>query len=114
MSNYFQTSIARRKEQVEELKAAKARLQKEFEEISAELSMYVAPIECQIPVVTDVLLTIERNYKPKEVINLHIQRLKEYNELRDTGLRLAQLVADEKACKIKEVFEEMGYEMTDH
>ncbi|SCU83188.1 LAMI_0C02322g1_1 [Lachancea mirantina] len=44
----------------------------------------------------------------------HIANLKTYNELRDTGLRLAQMIADEKACKIKDVFEEMGYEMSDN
>lgn len=45
---------------------------------------------------------------------MHIKRLKEYNELRDTGLRLTQIIAEEKKCKLKEVFDEMGYEMTDN
>lgn len=54
-----------------------------------------------------------RSLTARQVIDLHIKRLKEYNELRDAGLRLAQLVADEKGCRIKEVFEEMGYSMKD-
>lgn len=43
----------------------------------------------------------------------HIKRLKEYNELRDAGLRLTQLISDETSCKVKDVFEEMGYSMSD-
>lgn len=50
---------------------------------------------------------------PKQVIDLHIKRLKEYNELKDAGLRLVQLIADEKSCKTKEVFDEMGFSMSD-
>ncbi|CDF88790.1 ZYBA0S03-01992g1_1 [Zygosaccharomyces bailii CLIB 213] len=88
----IELSNEKREAQLEELKAAKCRLQKEFEELSAELSIV---------------------HKPKDVIDLHIQRLKEYNELRDVGLRLTQLIADEKACKVKDVFEEMGYEVAD-
>ncbi|SCW01197.1 LAFE_0D07228g1_1 [Lachancea fermentati] len=55
----------------------------------------------------------EMNMFPDVIRKQHISRLKLYNELRDTGLRLAQLVADEKQCKMKEVFDEMGYEMAD-
>ena len=50
----------------------------------------------------------------KELQGAHIQGLKKYNELRDTGLRLVQLIADQKACKVKEVFEEMGHSMDDN
>ncbi|CEP62362.1 Sae3p LALA0_S05e03950g [Lachancea lanzarotensis] len=53
------------------------------------------------------------NQSPDRVIKEHISLLKKYNELRDTGLALAQMIADEKNCKIKEVFEEMNYEMSD-
>lgn len=55
----------------------------------------------------------ESDLEPDVIRKQHISRLKLYNELRDTGLRLAQLVADEKQCKMKEVFDEMGYEMAD-
>ncbi|KAG0669165.1 Pachytene arrest protein sae3, partial [Kluyveromyces marxianus] len=50
---------------------------------------------------------------PEKVNQQHIEDLKLYNELRDTGLRLVQMVADEKQCKIKDVFEEIGYDMED-
>ncbi|SCU95972.1 LAME_0F14312g1_1 [Lachancea meyersii CBS 8951] len=50
---------------------------------------------------------------PDRVIKEHISLLKKYNELRDTGLVLAQMIADEKQCKVKEVFEEMNYDMQD-
>ncbi|SCU98538.1 LAFA_0G18602g1_1 [Lachancea sp. 'fantastica'] len=53
------------------------------------------------------------NYSADKVIKEHISHLKRYNELRDTGLALAQMIADEKNCKIKEVFEEMNYDMSD-
>lgn len=43
----------------------------------------------------------------------HIRRLKAYNELRDVGLRLTQLIADSKQCKQKDIFEEMGYTISD-
>ncbi|SCU82244.1 LANO_0B05578g1_1 [Lachancea nothofagi CBS 11611] len=49
----------------------------------------------------------------EEIMKEHIANLKKYNELRDTGLGLAQMIADEKSCKLSEVFEEMGYEMQD-
>ncbi|CCK68883.1 Sae3p KNAG_0B04490 [Huiozyma naganishii CBS 8797] len=48
-----------------------------------------------------------------DVQKSHIEQLKEYNELRDIGLRLLQLVADDKKCKIQDVVEEMGYELKD-
>ncbi|SCU91695.1 LADA_0F11474g1_1 [Lachancea dasiensis] len=50
---------------------------------------------------------------PELVMKKHITDLKKYNELRDTGLGLTQIIANEKKCKIKEVFEEMGYDMQD-
>lgn len=50
----------------------------------------------------------------KELQRAHIQGLKKYNELRDTGLRLVQIIADQKACKVREVFEEMGHSMDDN
>lgn len=50
---------------------------------------------------------------PKEISSKYIKELKEYNELRDAGLRLAQIIADEKQCKIKDVFEEIGYSLKD-
>ena len=50
---------------------------------------------------------------PKKISSTYIKELKEYNELRDAGLRLAQIIADEKQCKIKDVFEEIGYSMKD-
>ncbi|AQZ09748.1 SAE3 (YHR079C-A) [Zygosaccharomyces parabailii] len=115
MPSNIELSNEKREAQLEELKAAKSRLQKEFEELSAELSMYVMLSKTyeKIPKYYSIILTIRSVYKPKEVIDLHIQRLKEYNELRDVGLRLTQLIADEKSCKVKDVFEEMGHEMAD-
>ncbi|CUS23525.1 LAQU0S10e02432g1_1 [Lachancea quebecensis] len=50
---------------------------------------------------------------PSDLMKEHIKRLKQYNELRDTGLRLAQLIANEKDSKISEIFEEMGFDMKD-
>ncbi|CAL9734619.1 pachytene arrest protein Sae3p [Monosporozyma servazzii] len=50
---------------------------------------------------------------PREIIKQHIKQLKEYNELRDTGLRLVQIVADDKNCSLKEVVEEIGYAIKD-
>lgn len=50
---------------------------------------------------------------PKDIIQQHIKYLKEYNELRDTGLRLAQMVADDKKCSLKGVVEEIGYSIKD-
>lgn len=58
-------------------------------------------------------MLISSTLGPKEVMDLHIKRLKEYNELRDDGLKLAQLIADQKSCKIRDVFEEMGFSMSD-
>ncbi|CAB4252343.1 similar to Saccharomyces cerevisiae YHR079C-A SAE3 Meiosis specific protein involved in DMC1- dependent meiotic recombination, forms heterodimer with Mei5p [Maudiozyma barnettii] len=54
-----------------------------------------------------------RKQEANEVKKLHIQRLKNYNDLRDIGLRLTQLIADDKKCKMGEVFEEMGFSMLD-
>ncbi|EDO18648.1 hypothetical protein Kpol_1055p4 [Vanderwaltozyma polyspora DSM 70294] len=54
-----------------------------------------------------------RNKLPSEVVSTHIKTLKEYNELRDIGLKLVQIIADEKSCKMKEIFNEMGYSMFD-
>ncbi|QEU58538.1 Sae3 [Kluyveromyces lactis] len=60
------------------------------------------------------MLAHELQTETPEKINLkHIADLKLYNELRDTGLRLVQMVADEKQCKMKDVFEEIGYQMKD-
>lgn len=50
---------------------------------------------------------------PSDLMKEHIKKLKQYNELRDTGLRLAQLIANEKGSKISEIFEEMGFDMKD-
>lgn len=50
---------------------------------------------------------------PSDLMKEHIKELKQYNELRDTGLRLAQLIANEKGSKISEIFEEMGFDMKD-
>ncbi|CAR27956.1 hypothetical protein ZYGR_0N04430 [Zygosaccharomyces rouxii] len=93
MSTTVRSSINKKQAEVEQLKAARDTLLQEFQKLSAELSI---------------------QSQPKDVVSLHIQRLKEYNELRDTGLRLTQLIADEKRCKVKEVFEEMGYDMIDY
>ncbi|SMN18427.1 similar to Saccharomyces cerevisiae YHR079C-A SAE3 Meiosis specific protein involved in DMC1-dependent meiotic recombination, forms heterodimer with Mei5p [Maudiozyma saulgeensis] len=53
------------------------------------------------------------NQEANDVKKLHIRRLKNYNDLRDIGLRLTQLIADDKKCKMGEVFEEMGFSMLD-
>ncbi|CCE62855.1 hypothetical protein TPHA_0D02170 [Tetrapisispora phaffii CBS 4417] len=50
---------------------------------------------------------------PKQILATHISKLKEYNELRDTGLKLIQLIANEKNCPLKTIFEEMGHQMKD-
>ncbi|GAV53947.1 hypothetical protein ZYGR_0AK04490 [Zygosaccharomyces rouxii] len=92
MSATIRSNITKKQAEVEQLKVARDRLQEEFQSLSAELSIQL---------------------RHKQVVSLHIQRLKEYNELRDTGLRLAQMIADEKSCKVKDVFEEMGYDMID-
>lgn len=57
--------------------------------------------------------TYQSDETPKNISSTYIKELKEYNELRDAGLRLAQIIADEKQCKIKDVFEEIGYSMKD-
>ncbi|QLQ80918.1 hypothetical protein HG537_0E02730 [Torulaspora globosa] len=92
MHSISPAQISNSRKEVAELKEHYERLQNQFDSSTAEL---------------------ELSLTPKQVIDLHIKRLKEYNELRDTGLRLAQLVADEKSCRMKEVFEEMGYSMRD-
>ncbi|KAG0669041.1 hypothetical protein C6P45_004181 [Maudiozyma exigua] len=51
--------------------------------------------------------------KKKEIKDQHVKRLKTYNELRDIGLRLVQIIADDKKCTLKDVFEEMGDSMAD-
>ncbi|CCF58124.1 hypothetical protein KAFR_0D04770 [Kazachstania africana CBS 2517] len=84
--------IEKRNEQVQELRNKCKELEKEFE------------ILCQQNGST---------HTPGELKVLHIRRLKEYNELRDTGLRLVQIIAGEKQCKLKEVFDEMGFDMED-
>ncbi|AAS52214.1 ADR293C-Ap [Eremothecium gossypii ATCC 10895] len=50
---------------------------------------------------------------PQALNEQNIKKLKLYNELRDTGLRMVQVVADEKQCRLKDVFDEMGFEMND-
>lgn len=55
-----------------------------------------------------------RSLSPEALVKDHISQLKTYNELRDAGLKLAQLIADQKMCKLKNVFEEMGFEMNDN
>ncbi|CCE92502.1 Sae3p TDEL_0E02590 [Torulaspora delbrueckii] len=84
--------VSRTKNEVAELKYRHQQLQEEFNKLSAELNSTLTP---------------------KQVMDQHIKRLKEYNELRDAGLRLTQLISDEKSCKVKDVFEEMGYSMSD-
>lgn len=56
---------------------------------------------------------LNRKKTPESINSEHISNLKLYNELRDTGLRLTQMVADEKQCKLKDVFDEIGYDMRD-
>ncbi|KAM3162493.1 SAE3-like protein [Lachancea thermotolerans] len=51
---------------------------------------------------------------PSDLMKEHIKELKQYNELRDTGLRLAQLIANEKGSKISEIFEEMDRESLEY
>ncbi|AMD19757.1 HCL394Wp [Eremothecium sinecaudum] len=50
---------------------------------------------------------------PYNLNDKHIKNLKKYNELRDTGLRLVQFIANEKNCRIKEIFEEMNFSTED-
>ena len=54
-----------------------------------------------------------KNCSPTDVVKAHIARLREYNELRDLGLRLAQIVSTDKRCSVKEVFAELGHSMND-
>lgn len=49
----------------------------------------------------------------KRIIERHIRDLKEYNELRDTGLRLVQIVSDDKKVSLKTIVEEIGYSIKD-
>ncbi|CDO91842.1 unnamed protein product [Kluyveromyces dobzhanskii CBS 2104] len=56
---------------------------------------------------------LEMEETPEKINARHISNLKLYNELRDTGLKLIQMVADEKQCKMKDVFDDIGYEMKD-
>lgn len=51
---------------------------------------------------------------PNDIISKHIKDLKEYNELRDAGLRMVQIVADEKKVSLREVVEEIGYSIKDN
>ncbi|CCH58123.1 hypothetical protein TBLA_0A03230 [Henningerozyma blattae CBS 6284] len=53
------------------------------------------------------------NEDPKQLANLRIKLLKQYNELRDTGLKLVQLIAQERNLSIKEIFQEMDISMHD-
>lgn len=50
---------------------------------------------------------------PNDIISRHIKDLKEYNEIRDAGLRMVQIVADDKSISLKEVVEEIGYSIKD-
>ncbi|CAR65220.1 Sae3p [Kluyveromyces lactis] len=84
--------LNRKQQRLAALKVSYQELEKKFQTLAHELHITETP----------------------EKINLkHIADLKLYNELRDTGLRLVQMVADEKQCKMKDVFEEIGYEMKD-
>lgn len=55
----------------------------------------------------------DANTKPTELLQEHIKRLKRYNELKDTSLGLLGLISQDKGCKIKEVVEEMGFDIND-
>ncbi|CAI1759571.1 hypothetical protein SEUBUCD646_0O02480 [Saccharomyces eubayanus] len=90
--SYLETQLTKRQEQIKEYQEMNSSLTKTFELISAEK---------------------EINETPKEISSKYIKELKEYNELRDAGLRLAQIIADEKQCKIKDIFEEIGYSLKD-
>lgn len=50
---------------------------------------------------------------PNDIIGTHIKDLKAYNELRDAGLRMVQMVADDKKISLKEVVDEIGYSIKD-
>ncbi|CAI4504898.1 BAF_collapsed_G0024480.mRNA.1.CDS.1 [Saccharomyces cerevisiae] len=90
--NYLETQLNKKQKQIQEYESMNSNLIKIFEQLSKEK---------------------KNDETPKKISSTYIKELKEYNELRDAGLRLAQIIADEKQCKIKDVFEEIGYSMKD-
>ncbi|AJU21654.1 BMC_2a_G0022460.mRNA.1.CDS.1 [Saccharomyces cerevisiae] len=90
--NYLETQLNKKQKQIQEYESMNGNLIKIFEQLSKEK---------------------KSDETPKKISSTYIKELKEYNELRDAGLRLAQIIADEKQCKIKDVFEEIGYSMKD-
>lgn len=61
------------------------------------------------------LIELERELRNVEfdyelVLNNHIKKLKEYNELKDSALKLIQLIADQRSEKISVIFKEIGIE----
>ncbi|CAI4523893.1 BFH_collapsed_G0024380.mRNA.1.CDS.1 [Saccharomyces cerevisiae] len=90
--NYLETQLNKKQKQIQEYESMNGNLIKMFEQLSKEK---------------------KNDVTPKKISSTYIKELKEYNELRDAGLRLAQIIADEKQCKIKDVFEEIGYSMKD-
>ncbi|EWH18111.1 Sae3 [Saccharomyces cerevisiae] len=94
--NYLETQLNKKQKQIQEYESMNGNLIKMFEQLSKEKKK-----------------TCQSDETPKKISSTYIKELKEYNELRDAGLRLAQIIADEKQCKIKDVFEEIGYSMKD-
>ncbi|CAI4063720.1 hypothetical protein SKDZ_08G1270 [Saccharomyces kudriavzevii ZP591] len=117
---YLDKNLNRKQEQIKDYQNMNGTLIKVFERLSAEKKKYVSifphrNVSClnNIYSICDTNRRYSSTKTPKEVSSKYIKELKEYNELRDAGLRLAQIIADEKQCKIKDVFEEIGYSMKD-
>ncbi len=83
-------------ETIDSLKAKLAILQEEHQQLQEELSLD--------EVSDNGVRMYEREMKS------HIRQLKMYNELKDTSMRLIQMIADQKQTTIREVMQEMGVE----
>ncbi|EGA78551.1 Sae3p [Saccharomyces cerevisiae Vin13] len=119
--NYLETQLNKKQKQIQEYESMNGNLIKMFEQLSKEkkklCSYFFQSAKIGITnkkyLVSVINRTCQSDETPKKISSTYIKELKEYNELRDAGLRLAQIIADEKQCKIKDVFEEIGYSMKD-
>lgn len=57
-----------------------------------------------------LLTKLKSHETPSQIMRNHVTNLKLYNEIRDDGERLLQLIADEKGCKKLLILKEMGME----
>jgi transposase len=56
---------------------------------------------------------LDDSFDHQRVVSEHIQKLKQYNELKDTALELIQKIAEQRSEQVGVIFKEIGIEDTE-